>query len=109
MKLADVKKWFGFFEQNKIRSQFFFFTGNGKQEFRADVLKPYSFELVNIGVAEIIVNGNTILSGTAANNSPTSLIFPRVGIYKRNDILVFTFGAVGTQSAYIRADMELEG
>jgi len=95
-------------EQPKIRSFFEFFTTATDPDgftINADKLQPYSFNLVNTGAADIEQGGNTIIKGSNQNDQ-NNLPFPRVGIYKRTDVLKFTWGA-GNGMAYVRYEIDI--
>jgi len=95
-------------EEKKIRSRLFFFDANSQRLlFDAGRLECYSFEIINTGDSTVIINGSVVLAAVAPNNASTSIRFPRVAGYKRTDVITLEFGAVGTPSAYIRADLEI--
>jgi len=104
---AFIIEFFSTSEAKKIRSEIIPITGVTEFQFNADVYSPYSFEIFNTGAADMFINGVVVLP--KLNGVPASLNFPRVGIFKRNDIVKIDMSALGIVEGYIRVDLELTG
>jgi len=110
--MKDLKEFLiAFFKASeavKIRSEIIPIMDSPKFDFDFGVLEPYSFEIVNTGSEDFIINGAVVVKGGNANSLNTSLVFPRVGNFKRNDIIKITGGGADLEG-FVRADLELVG
>ena len=104
---AFIEEFFSRSEARKIRSEIIPIIDVTEFQFNADRLKPYSFEIFNTGAVDMFINGVVVLP--KLNGVPSSLNFPRVGIFKRNDVINIDMSALGTMTGYIRVDLELTG
>jgi len=94
----------------KIRSNIIPIVKVETFSYDADITKPYSFTIVNTGTVDMLINGVVAVKGANANSMDTLLNFPRVGIFKRNDIIKLTGGtAIQPLQGFIREDLELTG
>ncbi len=73
-------------EAQKVRSNVISFVGKTEFTYHADISKPYEFEIVNLDPNRIISDNVELIAGIGANGQ-NSRIYPRVGIFKRNDII----------------------
>jgi len=105
-----ITEFFKVAEALKIRSEIIPIQNKPVFEFDAAVIKPYSFTIVNTGTADMISNGIVLVKGANANMLDTSLDFPRVGTFKRNDIIKLkSSSAIAGMEGFIRVDLELTG
>jgi len=98
-----IEEFFASSEAVKIRSDIIPIDGVTEFEIDMATIIPYSFEIFNTGGNDMMINGVTVIKPDA------SLIFPRVGNFKRNDIIIINMGGVGTIDGFIRVDLELTG
>ena len=96
-------------EKQKIRSRIIPIKNVTEFTYQADITKPYSFEIVNTGTEDMFIDGIPAIKGANANSMDTSLNFPRVGTFKRNDIIKLTNDGAGNLEGFIREDLEFTG
>jgi len=104
-----IETWFVSAQSVQIRSQIIVITGVEFFNFDMSTIEPYSFTIVNTGSKDMLINGVTVVKGANANSQDTMLDFPRVGIFKRSDIIKITSDGIGNIEGFIRADLELTG
>lgn len=77
-------------------------------QFQGDKLEPYSFEILNLGQVDILYKGLIFLRG-AVPARKDCIIFPRVGTFKRSDILDLEFASSPLSGlCYIISNVEIE-